>query len=127
MMKTEDNNLWEDLKRSVLPFNSGRQKGEIPPRLKVRRAQVKPVSYCLDLHRMTIEEAYQNTCRFVEKHYRIGSKKIQIITGKGREGRGLIHLEFLNWLDTKIFKQYIRATEWTNDGGAVNIWLKKKK
>jgi len=76
---------------------------------------------------MTVEEAYQKTRQFIEKHYKIASKKIQIITGKGREGKGLIHGEFMGWLDTKPLKQYIREAKWTNDEGAVDLWLKKSK
>ncbi|MBQ4471685.1 MAG: Smr/MutS family protein [Alphaproteobacteria bacterium] len=126
-MKPEDINLWDELKKSVQPFNSDKIGGELPPRLKVRRAPLKPVTYCLDLHRMTVEEAYRKTLQFIEKHYKIGSKKIQIITGKGREGKGLIHSEFMGWLDTKTLKQYIREAKWTNDEGAVDLWLKKSK
>ena len=127
MINTEDANLWEDLKKSVQPFDSDRKQEDLPPRLRVHRAPIKPLAYCLDLHRMTVEEAYQKTVQFIEKHYKIGSKKIQIITGKGREGQGLIHLEFANWLDTNRLRQYIREAKWTNDEGAMNIWLKKNK
>ena len=126
-MKPEDNDLWEELKKSVQPFNVNRKSEDLPPRLRVHRAPAKPILYCLDLHQMTIDEAYQKTVQFIEKHYKIGSKKIQIITGKGREGKGLIRAEFANWLDTNRLKKYIRETKWTNDEGAMNIWLKKSK
>ena len=126
-MKIEDDNLWEDLKKTVQPIDFGRAGEDFPPRLKVHRAPLRPVAYCLDLHQMTVEEAYQKTVQFIEKHYKIGSKKIQIITGKGREGKGLIHSEFANWLDTNRLTQYIREAKWTNDEGAMNIWLKKSK
>ena len=126
-MKIEDNNLWEELKKSVRPIDSRQKAEDLPPRLKVHRALASPVNYCLDLHQMTLEEAYQKTVQFIERHYKIGSKKIQIITGKGREGKGLIRGEFENWLDTKRLKQYIREAKWTNDEGAMNIWLKKNK
>ena len=127
MMKTTDTELWENLKKSVRPMDSGRKTEDVPPRLRVHRAPKTPVAYCLDLHRMTVDEAYQKTLQFIEKHYKIGSKKIQIITGKGRNGQGLIHLEFANWLDTNRFRQYIREAKWTNDEGAMNLWLKKNK
>lgn len=127
MIKTDDNALWENLKQSVLPFKSGRKKEDIPPRLRVHRAPVKPVSYTLDLHQMTLEEAYNISHKFIQRHYKLGSKKIQIITGKGHMGGGAIRGEFGGWLDTPKFKQYIRETEWTNDKGAMNIWLRKNK
>ena len=127
-MKTvQDAELWEELKKTVQPIETGRKDEDFPPRLKVHRAMRNPVAYCLDLHQLTVEDAYQKTVQFIEKHYKIGSKKIQIITGKGREGKGIIHMEFANWLDTTRLKQYIREAKWTNDEGAMNIWLKKNK
>ena len=86
-----------------------------------------PIIYCLDLHQLTIQDAYQKTRQFIEKHYKIGRKKIQIITGKGRNGQGAIRAEFSGWLDTERFKKYIRTINWTNDEGAVDLWLKKNK
>ena len=127
MKQPSDTVLWEELKKTVQPLDVGMVEQDLPPRLKVRRAVMVPATYCLDLHQMTIQQAYQATLHFVEKHFKIGSKKIQIITGKGREGKGLIHGEFMGWLDTKPFKQYIREAKWTNDEGAVNLWLKKNK
>ena len=127
MTSTEDTELWDQLKKTVQPLELNSAEGILPPRLKVRRALSQPVLYTLDLHQMTLEEAYQKTIQFIEKHYKIGSQKIQIITGKGREGRGLIHAEFANWLDTKRLSLYIRKSEWTNDEGAMNIWLRKNK
>jgi len=126
-MTTEDNILWEDLKKTVHPFHSGKKSAGLPPRLCVQYAQVKPLEYSLDLHQLTIQAAYQKTLQFIEKHYKIGSKKVQIITGKGQEGQGIIRNEFEGWLDTKNFQQYIRSAKWTNDGGAINLWLRKNK
>ena len=127
MKQAEDNVLWDQLKKSVQPLNVGMIGDELPPKLKVHRAPLKPVVYCLDLHQLTVADAYQKTVQFIEKHYKIGSKKIQIITGKGQEGKGLIHGEFMGWLDTKVLKKYIREAKWTNDEGAVNLWLRKNK
>ena len=127
MKQAEDNVLWDQLKKSGQPLNVGMIRNELPPKLKVHRAPLKPVVYCLDLHQLTVQEAYQKTVQFIEKHYKIGTKKIQIITGKGRTGKGLIHGEFMGWLDTKRLKQYIREAKWTNDEGAVDLWLKKSK
>ena len=127
MLSTEDINVWEKFKQSVFRLNFGRKTEELPPRLKVRRAAPRPLSYCLDLHKMTLEEAYQQTVHFIKKHYETGSKHIQIITGKGRNGQGAIHLEFMGWLDTKSLTPYIREIKWAHDKGAVEIWLKKNK
>ena len=127
MKQVQDIQLWDDLKKTVQPLELDMLEQELPPRLKVRRSPGQPVLYTLDLHQMTLQQAYQKTLQFIEKHYKIGSKKIQIITGKGRDGKGLIHMEFTNWLDTNRLKKYIREWNWTNDEGAANLWLKKNK
>ena len=126
-MKIEDIHLWEEVKKSVRPFDTDKKSEALPPKLKVRRSPLPPIVYSLDLHQMTIQEAYQKTIQFIETHYKIGSKKIQVITGKGHEGMGLIHGEFMGWLDTKALKKYIRDAKWTNGEGAVDLWLKKDK
>ncbi len=123
----KDIELWDKLKKEIQPLKVDVVLKDLPPRLKVRYKFVKTLPLKLDLHRMTIQEAYLNTLQFVEKHYKIGTKSVQIITGKGREGQGAIRLEFMGWLETPIFKQYIRKTQWTNDKGAVDLWLKKSK
>ena len=125
MKQVQDIHLWDELKKTVQPLDFGMAEQELPPRLRVRRAPSKQIEYVLDLHQMTLQQAYQKTLQFIEKHHKIGSKKIQIITGKGREGKGLIRLEFSGWLDTNCFKRCIRTKKWTNDGGAVDLWLKK--
>ena len=127
MIKVKDIELWNDLRSSVQPLDTKCVDQELPPRLKVRRVFPKALPLQLDLHQMTIQEAYQSSAQFIEKHYKFGTKQIQIITGKSREGKGLIHGEFAGWLDTNLFKQYIRSWKWTNDEGAVNLWLKKNK
>ena len=127
MKKVNDTYLWNEYLASVIPLASDHKEADLPPRLKVKRAPALAVSYCLDLHQKTLQEAYQTTLSFIEKHYRLGSKQIQIITGKGREGKGAIRSEFQGWLDTAAFKKYIREWKWTNDKGAILLWFKKSK
>jgi len=127
MLSSEDLTVWEELKKSISSVDFGRKTEDLPPRLKVKKSPQKHLSDILDLHKMTLEEAYQQTLVFIKKHYQIGSKRIQIITGKGREGKGLIHNEFMGWLETCTLKRYIREAKWTNDNGAVELWLKKNK
>ena len=82
----------------------------------------------LDLHGLTVEEAYQTLCRFITVHIKEGSKKITVITGKGSPKKeGLIHHEIQNWLDTSFFLDKIREVRWLNGGGALEISLKRKK
>lgn len=125
-MKINDFELWEKLKQTVQPILSGSLDFPVPPRLKVRRV-IKTLPCVLDLHHKTLDEAYSETLNFLATHFQKGTKKVQIITGKGHAGEGAIHCEFDGWLDTAAFRAYIRASEWTNDKGAINLWLKKDK
>ena len=124
---SDDITLWENLKKTILPFHSKCKKADMPPRLRVHRGPQKTLPCFLDLHQMTIQEAYDKTLSFLEQHFRLKTKKIQIITGKGHEGAGVIRHEFNGWLDTQVFKRYIQRYEWTHDQGAINLWLKKNK
>ena len=127
MLSSEDMLVWNELKKTVFRGDFGIRKEDLPPRLKVRCSEEKMLPFCLDLHRMTLEEAYQQTLIFLRKHYQLRTKKVEVITGKGRDGRGLIRTEFMGWLDTNAFKKYVREAQWTNDEGAINLWLKKSK
>ena len=127
MLNSEDIIVWNELKKTISCGNFGIKKEDLPPRIKVRCAEKRPLSFCLDLHKMTVEEAYQKTLKFLKKHYELKTKKVEVITGKGYEGKGLIHGEFMGWLDTRVFREYVKEAKWTNDTGAVEIWLKKNK
>ena len=125
-MKTSDFELWEKLKRTVQQLPSGVSDFPLPPKLKVHRV-IKTLPCVLDLHHKTLAEAYAETLNFLATHFQKGTKKVQIITGKGHAGEGAIRCEFDGWLDTSSFQAYVRKAEWTNDKGAVNLWLKKDK
>ena len=127
MLKTLDTHLWDKIKESVVALKSGRHHAQFPPRLHVVKRAPSPLSISLDLHQMTVEEAHQQTKSFIENHFQLGTKKVLVITGKGRDKKGLIHSEFMGWLDTRCFQQYISNATWTKDEGAVEIWLKKNK
>ncbi|MBP5343609.1 MAG: Smr/MutS family protein [Alphaproteobacteria bacterium] len=119
--------MWDKIKAHFNPIKKTHQQRELPDKLRVRRKNAVSLSNVLDLHHKTIQEAYVATQDFIQKHARLGTKNIQIITGKGRLGQGAIRSEFEGWLDTPKFRQYIRTNEWTNDKGAMNLCLKKTK
>ena len=82
----------------------------------------------LDLHGLSVEDAYQTLRRFFMVHQREGSRLITIVTGKGSPAKeGLIHREIQNWLDTPFFKSKINEVRWLNGGGALEIRLKRNK
>ena len=127
MQPVVDLSLWEKIKTTFVPLKKKHQKRDMPQRLTVKKVPANQISTTLDLHHKTVQDAYLETTDFISKHYNRGTRKIQIITGKGCEGRGAIRSEFFGWLETPTLQRYVLSSEWTKDKGAVNLCLKKRK
>lgn len=130
MFSETDISLWESIKRTLRPLSNNRaaEPHPLPKRLKVHAVPERILKMTLDLHGLTVEEAYQTLRRFLMVHQRENSKVITIITGKGSPAKeGLIHREIQNWLDTPFFKDKINEIRWLNGGGALEIRLKRNK
>ena len=130
MFSETDISLWESIKRTLRPIskNKAQEPHPMPKRLKVHPVPERQLMMTLDLHGLTVEDAYQTLRRFLMVHQRENSKKITIITGKGSPAKeGLIHHEIQNWLDTPFFKNKINDVRWLNGGGAIEIRLKRNK
>ena len=120
-----DEQLWEELKTSVKP-GKRKVKHDLPKRLRVVRAVSKVPQTVLDLHGLTVQEAFECSQKFIQKAYKSSLKEITIITGRGTTGKALIKNEFEDWLDHPVISPHVRAYEWQNRGGAVKIKLRKK-
>ena len=130
MLSQSDISLWESIKKTLKPLVSGRVKEPrpFPKKLRVHAVPERVLMMTLDLHGMTVEEAYQTLRQFIAVHVREESRLITVVTGKGSpQKEGLIHHEIQNWLDTPFFRDKIQATRWLNGGGALEIRLKRKK
>ena len=130
MLSQSDISLWESIKKNLKPLVSGRVKEPrpFPKKLRVHAVPERVLMMTLDLHGMTVEEAYQTLKQFIAVHVREESHLITVVTGKGSpQKEGLIHHEIQNWLDTSFFRDKIQATRWLNGGGALEIRLKRKK
>lgn len=127
----DDFSVWEELKKTVVPLANKRIENlffkPLPPRLHVFRRPSLPLPYVLNLHGFSVAESYELVKRFIEKHQRIGTKKITIITGKGLKKMGLIKQEITIWFETPVFKDKIASFSWKNDGGALDVILKRLK
>ena len=119
-----DQKLWEDLKAGILGDKNCPQR-DIPKRLRVVRSQTAELSGMLDLHGLTVQQAFDTTVRFLSKHHRAGTKQVLIVTGRGTMGQGLIKKEFDGWLKNPKIQKYVRTSSWQNRGGAIKITLKK--
>ncbi len=120
-----DEQLWQQLKEKVKPVQR-KVKKDIPKRLRVVRKKELITSSILDLHGLTVQDAFEKTGTFIQRTHHIGLKEITIITGRGTTGKALIKNEFENWLENNNIASHIRAYSWKNRGGAVKINLKKK-
>ena len=130
MFSEIDISLWESIKQTLRPLVGNREKEPhpFPKRLRVHAPAERELMMTLDLHGLTVEEAYQTLRRFIMLHVRENTKAITVITGKGSPKKeGLIHREIQNWLDVPPFKENINEVKWLNGGGALEIHLKRKK
>ena len=121
----DDIAMWNKLISTVTPLKKTKVKTEVHK--QYFRKVMHSVSYILDLHGYTVQEAYNTVIDFISRHHRINTNHITIITGKGINDKGLIKNEIVDWLNTNILKQYIKSYKWTNDNGALKIYLKRKK
>lgn len=130
MFSSTDLSLWENIKRTLRPLKKNRATAPVPfpKRLKVHAAPARELMSVLDLHGLTVEEAYHTVCHFITLHVRENTKYITLITGKGtKDKEGRIHQEITGWLETPFFKEKINQVRWLNGGGALEIMLKRKK
>lgn len=125
-----DFSLWDSIKATFSPLKKKDDKEPVslPPRLRVSRAPKRELLSVLDLHGLTVDEAYQTLRHFMTLHVRANTKLITVITGKGGANKeGKIHREIKGWLETTFFKEKINQVRWLNGGGALEMMLKRKK
>lgn len=77
----------------------------------------------LDLHGMTIQQAFNNVRMFIEEHWSEGSKYVVIVTGKS----GKISDEFTSWCSNLLQIRTIEPIGDTDTPGAWLITLKTRK
>lgn len=78
----------------------------------------------IDLHGMTIQQAFHKTNSFLRRHFEVGNKLVTVITGKG----GQINKEFLHWCNNIPFITSVEPlTDSRGQAGAYLILLKKKR
>jgi DNA-nicking Smr family endonuclease len=84
---------------------------------KPNKGRDNSLKITLDLHGMTVQQAFNSVRMFVEEHWSEGSKYIVVITGKS----GKIAEEFIDWCANLL---QIRLCEPITDSrGQVGSWL----
>lgn len=113
-MDDKGKQLWKKVTATVNPIDGPRS-----PRPKVVPELPEPT--IIDLHGMTIQEAYQRVRKFLYRHgNQLQNKLVTVITGKS----GDIRREFPDWLDRI---STVRSFTEMNGGGAFEVKLKKSE
>ncbi|MBE6449646.1 MAG: hypothetical protein E7013_02995 [Alphaproteobacteria bacterium] len=133
MLSEEDKALWDAYCKTVVPLEKASKFKVFSHKLSkcipfVRKIK-SSVPVVLDLHGFTVQEAYSIFIRFFNHHLEQNTKTIIIITGKGKNDKGILKSEFPKWIDNpEIQKNIIRSTQPVSyGGGAFELTLKKKK
>ncbi len=133
MLTSEDNALWEAYAKTVTPLGAASRLKVIGQRLantfRFRRKEKLFVPDILDLHGFTVQEAYALFVRFLNYHVQNGTKRIVVITGKGKDDKGVLKLEFPKWLENPTLKENVAkvALPESYGGGAFELMLKQRK
>ncbi len=95
---------------------------------KVRRGRV-PFGSTLDLHGHTQVSGRAILLQFVAWHRSQGETSVLVITGKGREGEGILRRRFLEWIAEPDLRThvtgYARANQKHGGEGAFYLFLKR--
>ena len=83
----------------------------------------------LDLHGFNLVEAKNLLKNFINQSVKNNKRLILVITGKGKEGEGIIKNNIVSWLNTKDLRNKILAVNYASKKhggtGAIYILLKK--
>jgi DNA-nicking Smr family endonuclease len=115
MYSSDDLELWQAVMRDVTPLHTS----PTAPRLPVFRRLPSPsLGHTLDLHGMTLREAYAATNDFLVQNA-TSYRYVTIITGLS----GRIRYEFRHWLAG----HPVQRIEELNGGGSVRVYFRKKE
>ena len=131
MLTDEDKALWEAYSKTVTPLKRKSRLKSFSQKLMVKLhfSRKNDMPTVLDLHGFTLQDGYNLFLRFLTYHFEHRTKRIVIITGKGKDGTGLLKNEFPKWLESSIIKEKVKASGSTllNGGGAFELVLKQKE
>ena len=103
------------------PANRGQEK-------RVRRGRV-PFGSTLDLHGHTQDTGRSTLLSFLSFHRGSGETSVLVITGKGKDGQGILRRRFLEWLAEPDFRGhvsgYARANQKHGGDGAFYVFLRR--
>ena len=94
----------------------------------MRRGKL-PIAASFDLHGHTQASAARALPAFLERQQADGARCVLVITGKGREGQGVLRRNFLLWLESPgaraLVSGYAEAHPKHGGAGAFYVFLRK--
>lgn len=94
----------------------------------IRRGQQK-VEASLDLHGHSQDSAWRILPIFIQQHRARGAKCIIVITGKGKQGDGVLRRNFLMWVESQeargLVSSFALAHPRHGGGGAFYVYLRR--
>lgn len=83
----------------------------------------------LDLHGMTLDEAFDTLTEFITEAHAHGLKRLLVITGKGKRGEGAIKTSVPKWLNNPELRPLIKNFDYADQkhggNGALYVFLAK--
>lgn len=158
-LTSDERNVWQAVTRNVVPLNPSAKRASgakpkkisedtVRPRLsgedrrktrlaapqkqqnhkKIRRGQ-QVYEGVLDLHGHSLKSAWRILPEFLRRHQNQGARCVLIITGKGKDGEGVLRRAFLQWLETReagvLVSHYAQAHQTHGGGGAWYVFLRR--
>ena len=90
-----------------------------------------PIDSRIDLHGMTQDNAFDALKEFIINSYQQGFRCVLVVTGKGKEGLGILFNNTPKWLNSSQLRPYIIMYNYATikDGGqgALYVLIKRKR
>lgn len=124
----KEKECWHAVARAADPVVSATRQ-QPRPVIPARRAMPQPaaLSVQLDLHGMRLHEAFGAVEEFLQQHAAMGTRRVTIITGKGKGNPQSLEREVPLWLESRRWLAQIRRVSPAQQGGALMVYLKTQK
>ena len=95
---------------------------------RLQRGQMQ-IEDRLDLHGLTREQARKQLISFISRAVQRNIRNVLIITGKGRDGHGILRQQVPIWLKDEPLRQYVNAISYAQpqDGGTGALYIRLKR
>lgn len=103
----------------------------LAPREANRTFKPHPIEATLDLHGLTKLEAHAQVETFIRRQSQMGRRHVAIITGKGRDGVGILRTHVPHWLNEAPLRPLVSALAHARPekggAGVLHVLLKKAR